>query len=152
MILETYPDPKIHQTIMDTFVNVPDLELKLVKIEVGTNISANERSWRYTFSKEGSATNVTFSLLYPSYFGCSCMFVKEPTVYFAFSDYLKKIKDDEVKNLSEFYHRAADPELRTLFFYDYLKVVQKHLTSDLKNVARGEEWIEVPFDWEVVGR
>jgi hypothetical protein len=47
---------------------------------------------------------------------------------------------------------GENSDLKSQYVFEFLKIVIKHLFTDLKKVAFGEEWIEVPFDWSIAGR
>lgn len=150
--MQHYPVEKIHKTILDAFLGLPELGLELVDIEINESKDLGTKSWRYVFCKNGSLVQIKLFLLYPSSYACSLMIVLDSEKYFSFDDYLTYIKSDELKKMDEFYYKVTDPDLRAVFLNEYLDLARKYLTTNLKKVARGEEWIDVPFDWESVGR
>lgn len=152
MKVDQYPNTKIHQLIMDTFLGLTELDLELVDVEILENKALETKSWNYVFCKSGSQVKVEFSLLFPSPYACALLISCDPKRYFSLNDYLTSIKNEELKRMHEFYNKVEDPDLRDVFLFEYLDLAKKYLATDLKKVARGEEWINVPFDWGKYGK
>lgn len=119
--------------------------------------------WRYVFKKQFSLTSLEILTYYkkpdpsseedsPFGFAPNCRLIfKLASWSFRFESYLRHKNSMELADLDKYLHHP-DPNVQNLFLPNFLGVVRKYLKGDLKGVMLGLKWINVPFDWEAVGR
>jgi hypothetical protein len=139
-------DQALNDLTIKALTYIPGLPLELVSMASEKSQSFGFKSFRFNFCMIDSPVTLKFSIaqfedLEYSY---QTTFVKSPKVYFSFADYLKYIHSPDFSAVS----RSKSMRLE-----NYLAILLKYLQQDdLKKVVTGEEWIEVPFDWESIGR
>lgn len=144
-----YPNAKIHELIMNSFINETELDLEFLDIKVRRNnnhLFHNCCSYEYCFKKKGSFIQFVFSLMEePELIPLFVIMKNDSNKRIYFDDFLRHIgKEDEVKSIHAKYFFDKDLEVKKKYFYEYLKLVIKYLKTDLKKVISGEEWIDVP--------
>lgn len=146
---DPYPDPIVHKIIMDTFLSDSTLGLKLVG-SYEEVLFEGTRAWKYRFKRSFSPVEIWFSLLCPISYG-TCRIVKGQKS-FSLGEYLKMIDKVEGYNPFDQSFKTLPEDLKIIEFQRYQDVIKKYITTDLRKVVRGEEWIKVPTDWSIIGR
>lgn len=144
------PDKEIHNQI----IALPDLvsfSLRLNELIVSQNEDFGMISWEYVFQSDNSSVmlKVDFTSFKKGKVTCQCLLSRNGMEYFLFDNYLKFLRNDELLNLKQTISENMDSPL---FVKSFLEILVLHLETGLKKVVTGQEWIEVPFDWERVGR
>lgn len=143
---DSHLDKNLYEFIVTTLTHVPGLSLELVEEKNKEDQAYGFKTTSFVFRMNNSSTSLRLHITHHkngeySFFSS---FVRSQEMHFSFNSYLRFIQSADF---------AAVSITKSMRLEDYLGILLKYLQKDdLKKVVSGEEWIEVPFDWESIGR
>lgn len=152
--MKEFPHKDIEQYLIKKMTTIELLPLSLKKIEGKYSNAHNDDydkiSWIYRFHYLGSPIDaeVTFTINNISFFSHLSL-IENSHKSILLSDYLEHIGNKEIDEFLAKYFYGVDksvPENQKQYFMNFIDLAVKFLKTDLAKVAKGEEWIHIPFD------